>query len=406
MKLASRHWYVTTSVAAIVIVIVSSTPVVELPRRVDTLGFLLLACLAEWLRIRFEPTGQATLMPLVVSVGFLLGSIPLTQLAAVVGVVVVGSVYRRESPRLVIERLGEEGIPVLIASLVYYAAATNFPHKPGLGLPSLVGVGVYVVVKFLVAGARGALIDAISPRMFVRTSGQQLLLHLGVCAILAFGLQYLQLRVGFLALALAAMAVVEVYYPGKLLGEQQVALFATLGMIAQAIDLKDPYTARHSQNVARYAVRIARTLELPESEVTRIRIGALLHDIGKIGVSSRIIRKPSILDDAETATMRSHAEASADIIRPIELLGEAADIVRHHHEHYDGSGYPDGLKGERIPLGSRIILVADAYDAMTTDRPYRRGRTREEALKVLEEHSGRQFDPRVVKALKSIIDLV
>lgn len=403
MRLAARHWYALTRGAAAIGFAVAVIMAVGMKWTTGTVGFVLLACLVEWLRLRLEPTGQATLLPLLIIVAFLARNIPLTLAAAMTGVVIVGAIVRREAASVVLERLGEESIPVLIASLVYYSAAPIFPRA--YAAPGLVSAGTYIVTRFLVAGMRGALVDAISPRIFLRTSGQQLLVHLTICAALGLGLWYLQTEVGFFALALATMAVVEVYYPGKLLGEQQVALFATLGVIAQAIDLKDPYTARHSQNVARYAVRIARALEVPEAEVTKIRIGALMHDIGKIGVSGRIIRKATVLDPTETAVMRSHAEASADIIRPIELLGEAAEIVRHHHEHFDGSGYPDGLRGEQIPLGSRIILVADAFDAMTTDRPYRRGRTQEAARQVLKEHSGRQFDARVVKALESIIGL-
>ena len=104
--------------------------------------------------------------------------------------------------------------------------------------------------------------------------------------------------------------------------------------------------------------------------------------------------------------MKTHSTLSANIMAPIRILGEAAEMVRHHHEHWDGSGYPDGLRGEEIPLGSRIILVADALDALLSDRPYRRGRTKEEALRILRENAGRQFDPRVVEILASIIHLL
>lgn len=112
------------------------------------------------------------------------------------------------------------------------------------------------------------------------------------------------------------------------------------------------------------------------------------------------------LDPSEDSLMRQHPVLSADIMQPIELLEEAAEIVRHHHEHYDGSGYPEGRRAEEIPLGSRVILVADAFDAMTTDRPYRRGRSTPEALRVLKEHAGRQFDPVVVRSLEAILDIL
>ena len=171
---------------------------------------------------------------------------------------------------------------------------------------------------------------------------------------------------------------------------------------SQAIDLKDAYTGKHARDASEVAVRLSRSLRLAESEVRKIRIASILHDIGKIGVSVRIIRKPSALDPSEMNAMRQHPVIGAEIMKPAELLTDAAEIVRHHHEHFDGSGYPDGLKGEEIPMGSRIVLVADAYNAITTDRPYRRARSKEEAFRILRDGAGKQFDPVVVDTLESI----
>ncbi len=131
-----------------------------------------------------------------------------------------------------------------------------------------------------------------------------------------------------------------------------------------------------------------------------------MHDIGKVGVSAKIIRKPGPLDSAEWDKMKQHPVIGAEIMQPIELLSEAAEIVRHCHEHYDGSGYPDGTRGEAIPLGSRIILVADAFHAMTSDRSYRKARPREEALRELIRCAGKQFDRKVVDAFGSVVDTI
>jgi HD-GYP domain-containing protein (c-di-GMP phosphodiesterase class II) len=147
-------------------------------------------------------------------------------------------------------------------------------------------------------------------------------------------------------------------------------------------------------------------LRLPEPEVRKIKIAGMLHDIGKIGVDIKIIRKPSSLSPEEMAEMRRHPVIGAEIMRPVELLADASDVVRHHHEHFNGSGYPDGLRGEQIPLGSRVVLVADAFNAITTDRPYRKAKSKREALEILNKHAGTQFDPSVVAALEEVIDVV
>ena len=211
---------------------------------------------------------------------------------------------------------------------------------------------------------------------------------------------------GYFVLPLAIIALIESYHPFKLLSDQRSVLFASLSMVAQAIDLKDAYTGKHARDASDIAVRLARSLRLAESEVRKIRIAAILHDIGKIGVSGRIIRKPSALNSEEMYAMRQHPVIGAEIMQPVELLTDAAEIVRHHHEHYDGSGYPGALEGDAIPIGSRIVLVADAFNAITTDRPYRKARSKNEALGVLREYSGKQFDPKVVATLEAIVAIL
>jgi putative nucleotidyltransferase with HDIG domain len=232
--------------------------------------------------------------------------------------------------------------------------------------------------------------------------GRRALPHVLALTGLSVALGHFQQTFGLIVAGFASVMAVEVYYPWKLIGQQRGVLLTSLQMMAQAVDLKDPYTSNHSQRVAEYAARIARAMGLPEEEVERIRIGGLMHDIGKIGISGRIIRKPGKLTTAEMDLMKQHASLSASIIEPLEILGESALMVRHHHERWDGTGYPDGLKGNEIPTGSRIIFAADALDALMTDRPYRRGASKAEALRILRENSGTQFDPAVVSAVEQV----
>jgi putative nucleotidyltransferase with HDIG domain len=168
--------------------------------------------------------------------------------------------------------------------------------------------------------------------------------------------------------------------------------------LALAVDAKDSYTRSHCQTVSQLCAVIAAELGLERDRVARIRLGGLLHDVGKIGVPDAILNKPAALTDAEYELMKRHSLLGSDIVEAAEMHDEAR-WVRHHHERYDGSGYPDGIAGEDIPLESRIILVADAFEAMTSDRPYRRAPGQEFAVAELERHAGTQFDPRVVDAL-------
>ncbi|MDO8914862.1 MAG: HD domain-containing protein [Coriobacteriia bacterium] len=176
----------------------------------------------------------------------------------------------------------------------------------------------------------------------------------------------------------------------------QEAYLATVRSLAAAVDAKDPYTRGHSDRVALYAKAIAERLELSGEQCTALEMAAYLHDIGKIGIREAILLKPGKLDAEEMGQMRHHPLIGANILRPVAFPWPIAPVVRHHHEHYDGQGYPAGLKGEEIPLLARILTVADAYEAMTADRPYRSGRDEEEAIEELHRCEGTHFDPRVV----------
>ena len=174
--------------------------------------------------------------------------------------------------------------------------------------------------------------------------------------------------------------------------------FAMLNALVVAVDTKDRYTRRHSEDVMRYSVEIARELGLPEEELKTIATAALLHDVGKIGVPDKILRKPGKLAEAELDAVRQHAAMGAAIVAAEPDLSETLGAVRHHHERWDGAGYPDNLAGEAIPLHARIMAVADAFSAMTTDRPYRQSMQPEKALEILKNGAGTQWDPACVDA--------
>ena len=184
--------------------------------------------------------------------------------------------------------------------------------------------------------------------------------------------------------------------------EREVTYDTTLKALANALDVRDSETGGHSDRVLHYMELITREMGISGADAAFLRRGALLHDIGKIGVPDNILRKPAALSDAEWATMRKHPEYGARIIADIPFLQDVSKIVRHHHERWDGRGYPDGLAAEEIPVGARIFAVADSFDAMTSDRPYRRGMSVEAARAEIARCSGTQFDPSVATAFLRI----
>jgi response regulator RpfG family c-di-GMP phosphodiesterase len=197
-----------------------------------------------------------------------------------------------------------------------------------------------------------------------------------------------------------ALAVENAY----LFKELNLVYMSTIRSFANAIDAKDHYTNRHSERVAELAVTIAGEMALSEQEIQRILQAAQIHDLGKIGIKDYIIKKPEELTNEEREEVKSHPLKAAQILEPIGFLRDIVDIIKQHHERIDGTGYPLGLKGDKIRLEAKIIAVADAYDAMTSDRPYREALTPEQALKELNLYSDTQFERGVVQALVQALE--
>jgi diguanylate cyclase (GGDEF)-like protein/putative nucleotidyltransferase with HDIG domain len=181
------------------------------------------------------------------------------------------------------------------------------------------------------------------------------------------------------------------------------AVLDTVTSLAFAIDAKDHYTQGHSQKVSAYAALIAEAMDMRDAEIEEIRLGAVLHDIGKVGIPEQILNKSGPLNPAEWETMKSHVVFGAKILEPLTPLARIREMVHHHHEYFDGSGYPHSLKGEQIPLGARIIAVADAYDTITSDRTYKKGRSAADALAELERCANAQFDARIVEVFVRVM---
>jgi HD-GYP domain-containing protein (c-di-GMP phosphodiesterase class II) len=202
-------------------------------------------------------------------------------------------------------------------------------------------------------------------------------------------------------LTLAAAAQRELDRRGRV---AETTFLQTMQGIARIVDQRDPYTAGHSQRVADYSATIAQHLSLSKALVDRVRWSALLHDLGKIAIPDAVLLKPGAFDPREREIINHHPTIAREILGQVEAMSEIVPCVLHHHERWDGTGYPDGLRGESIPLLSRIIAVADTWDAMTTDRPYRKALANEEARRRLIEGAGSQWDKRCIDAMIELID--
>ena len=184
---------------------------------------------------------------------------------------------------------------------------------------------------------------------------------------------------------------------------QRNRIFEIATSLAGAIDAKDPYTKDHSTCVAKYSAALARAINLPEEEIDRIRLGALLHDVGKIGIPERVLQKEGPLSDEEWVIMKQHPTIGAEkVLMPNTSLRDLIPIVKYHHERIDGKGYPEGLSNGDIPLAAKIVAIADTYHALTSDRPYRKGMSIEKAVSILEEGAGSQWDADLVRTFISI----
>jgi putative nucleotidyltransferase with HDIG domain len=222
---------------------------------------------------------------------------------------------------------------------------------------------------------------------------------LPVAAIIAL----VYLKAGMWTVALFVVPLFLARYTFQLYIEMKEAHINTVSALTSALDANDPYTHGHSYRVSQYALRLGRAMGLTSKDLEILEYSALLHDIGKIAIKKDVLHKAGKLTDDEFKSLKTHPSTGADIVENLKFLKEAAVLVRYHHEQPDGKGYPEALKGDEIPVGSRILQCADAFDAMTSDRPYRQGLPIEQVVEQFEKHKGSQFDLDVANLIVKMI---
>ncbi len=297
-----------------------------------------------------------------------------------------------------------------LLALACAAAVVEVIRLPGpMGEVAAVAVATLTltVVRTLIISLRLHVEDAIVLSRALRFLAAATSSHTAVLTTVAAGAVWVMNSVPtndrLLVLVLAAAVTLQLYLPRILRGQEERRVLAAVSVLAAAVDAKDAYTADHSATVARLSQRVARHLGMQEADVHKVYLAALLHDVGKTVVPSELLSKPGPLTSAERDVVRSHVDAGVRIVQTIQGLTGVAPLIAASHEYWDGSGYPHGLRGEEIPLGARILHAIDAYNAITTDRTYRPGRSPGAALQELENHAGTQFDPEVVSALRSVL---
>src|SRR5205807_3795352 len=387
----------TAEVLAVLLIAIKNWTIVEAPA-VFIIGLTIVVL--DLFPIYLDAAGELRLSPVITIPALALFGWPATLLGAAIAMI-AGLLH--QSPRDTLVR-GTERLGSLIAAAVFATVLSPLGQYGGVGTVIYAALGYAILRTLLIASRMHAEESIAWPRAF-RFLVNATFFHIGVFTAVAAITVWLvnsdpSTGSRLLGPMLAAGVTLQVYLPRILRGQEQRPVLAAVSVLATAVDAKDPYTAGHSAEVAELSRRVARILNIDEPHVHTIYLAGLLHDVGKMVVPAEILLKPGKLTDGEWEVMRSHADAGARIVESIGGLAEVVPIVAASHERLDGRGYPLGLKSTEIPIGSRINLVVDAYNALTTNRPYRPARSPEAAFQELEAHSGTQFDPRVVSALR------
>ena len=271
------------------------------------------------------------------------------------------------------------------------------------GLLTLVGVALilHAANAFLVAGVVALQTQRSIIRVWVTYNSHDLPQHAALYVMGPLAALVAQISVWALCLMVIPVALIYISFRNNSLLRFQTK--EAVEALADTIDMRDPYTFQHSQRVARYARELAVKMGLSEDMVDTIESAARVHDLGKVGIDTSVLSKPAALSESDWEKMRKHPEIGASIVGRFPFFHSGQELILHHHERYDGQGYPNGVNNSSIPIGAKIIAVADAFDAMTSDRPYRRALPLTTVLRELERYKGIQWDPQVTEALTGII---
>ncbi len=306
-------------------------------------------------------------------------------------------------PIRVIFNSGQETIAMAASAVTFAVIREAFPSVAWLFVAGFAAALLAEVINTTLVAS----VVALDRKVKFRSVAEQMtwtIPHSLSFALIALLVSTLYKEFGMVAGIFLVMPLLALRFVRQAKLDLDAAYEETLKTFVRAIDRKSPYTRHHSEGVAEYVVALHRELGTPEKELNRRYFGALLHDVGKVAVSSRILTKAGALTDEEFAEMKTHPGVGADVVKEIDHLDDLQWEILYHHERMDGKGYPHGLDGESIPYAARVLAVADTFDALTNDRPYRQAMTKEEAIEELRIVSGSQLDADIVEAFARAVD--
>lgn len=402
--------YVTVTIVASAVAFFWAL-VVSPPLSLLLVGVLgLLSFLAEWLAFSIPYGGSVSLAFAVHYAAVLLGGPLLGAVVSLFGAVSPQDISSKKPVGRMAFNASQFVLSSVIAGSVYvFLGGEPLATAPQLGVaewiwPALLAAPVQAASNMLLVGTAMALASDVPISSVWKQTFRSYLVNMFALTLLGLVLARLLVDAGVYSVALLVVPFMVARQTFRVYQQQSDAYMSTVKSLVAAMEAKDPYTHGHSERVADLARSIAERLGLGVRLVDTVTWAALLHDIGKIALPLSVLRKPGPLDARELAAVRSHPSMAADILAEIEFLEPITPIVASHHEWFDGTGYPNGVGGSKLPLGSRILAVADSYDAMTSSRPYRSALAPQEAIDELRAGARTQFDPACVTALVALLD--
>ncbi|RIK39751.1 MAG: hypothetical protein DCC58_14840 [Chloroflexi bacterium] len=331
-------------------------------------------------------------------------------LPAIIGALVIATVElrNRRPVRFLVFNAANFALTLGISSLIWHAVAgapdlTEIAYSGWAFLAIMLVIVAFYVVNVFLTNVIIAIVGRRSIKYIWLTNDLEFLLPY-ICLEVVGILAVLVWQTAPLLTPLLVVPAVTTYLAFEMIHRLQRQTQEAMIAMADAIDQRDPYTADHSRRVAELAIQIAEKMGINERDIERLRLAARMHDIGKIGIGNDVLHKPGKLTDSEWDLMRSHPVIGEQLLKPYRQFRHETALVRHHHERWDGRGYPDNLRGKAIPLGARVICVADSFDAMTSSRPYRPGMSRQQAIEEIRNGALTQFDPQVVASFLQVME--